>query len=125
MKLKDQSKYPSLITAGIIVMLFGMIFYAGIGFIDDPQSPHRDDYPSQDDFEKAQEEYREDIEFHKDSTRMVQTIGKVIQYTGLGILSVSMIALAIYDKKLSPNVRFGLLITAGLILGLIVGLESI
>lgn len=87
-----------LIIGGIIVLLVGGIIFISAGFINDPEEwDEREDY--------------------SDQVRIITTIGSSIEYVGLIILSIGLIKGAVNDDSLHPNVRLGMLIALGLIVG--------
>jgi hypothetical protein len=88
----------------VLLLLIGGIVFISVGFIDDP-----DDSNGWDE-EDPWEEYR-------DTLRTVNTLGHVIQYVGIMVLSVGLIIGAIRDESLHANVRLGMFIAMGLIIG--------
>ena len=109
--------YKILIIAGLIILLVGSIISACDGLINDPMSPDSDDYDDYDDYEEAQKQYRKDIEGYKDNIRYLRSTGSVIQFVGLIVFSSGIVLGALGTNKLSPNVRLGMLISMGLIVG--------
>lgn len=79
-------------------MLVGGIIFISVGFVDDPE-----DYDEREEYE--------------DTVRTISTLGNIIQYVGLMVLSVGLIIGAIKDESLHANVRLGMLIAMGLIVG--------
>ncbi len=75
-----------------------------VGFIDDPDNAD----PWENDGDR--EEYQ-------DTVRTITSLGNIIQYVGIMILSVGLIMGAIRDESLHGNVRLGMLIAMGLIIG--------
>ena len=96
--------YVALIIFGIIMLMVGSMIYVSWGFMDDPDSSDNDNYG------KESEEYSDNI-------RTITTTGSIIQNIGLIILSIDLIIGATQDKNLSPNVRLGMLIAMGIIIG--------
>ncbi len=94
--------YLSLIIIGIIVLMGGAIIYIGSGFLDDPDDP---DYDS-----NEKEEYY-------DNVRTIMSVGNLIQYIGIILLSIGLLLGAVNDDRLPINVRLGLLIAMGVIIG--------
>ena len=90
--------YISLLLGGIIILLVGGIIFISVGFIDDPE-----------DFDEREE--------YNDTVRTISTLGSLIQYVGLMVLSIGLILGAIKDESLHANVRLGMLIAMGLIVG--------
>lgn len=91
--------YMGLIIGGIVVLLVGGIIFISAGFINDPE-----DYDEREDYQ--------------DQVRLITTLGSLIEYIGLIILSIGLIKGAVKDDSLHPNVRLGMLIALGLIVGL-------
>jgi hypothetical protein len=87
-----------LIIVGIIILLVGGLIYISAGFIDDPE-----DYNEREDY--------------TDGVRTVTTLGNLLEYIGLILLSVGLIVGALKDDDLPANVRLGMLIAMGLIVG--------
>lgn len=90
--------YMGLIIGGIVVLLVGGIIFISAGFINDPE-----DY--------------DEMEDYTDQVRLITTLGSLIEYIGLIILSIGLIKGAVNDNSLHPNVRLGMLIALGLIVG--------
>ena len=91
--------YVSMIVVGIIILMIGSILLVSWGFMDDPDSG-----------DSGREEYYDNI-------RTISTLGKMTQFIGLIILSIGMIQGAISDNNIPINVRMGLLIAMGIIIG--------
>ena len=90
--------YVGLIMVGIIILLVGGLIYISAGFVDDP-----DDFDDRDDYQ--------------DTVRLITTVGNLILFIGIILLSMGLINGALKDDSLHPNVRLGLLIAMGLIIG--------
>jgi hypothetical protein len=90
--------------AGVLLLLIGGIIFISVGFIDDP-----DDVDRWDESEEREE--------YLDTVRTISTLGNVIQYVGIMILSAGLIVGAIRDESLHANVRLGMFIAMGLIIG--------
>jgi hypothetical protein len=90
--------YISLLLGGIIILLVGGIIFISVGFIDDPE-----------DYDEREE--------YNDTVRTFSTVGNLIQYVGLMVLSIGLILGSIKDESLHANVRLGMLIAMGLIVG--------
>jgi hypothetical protein len=90
--------YVGLIMVGIIIIMIGGIIYISSGFVDDP-----DDYS--------------DIEDYTDTVRLITTVGNLILFIGIILLSMGLINGALKDDSLHPNIRLGMLIAMGLIIG--------
>ena len=58
-----------------------------------------------------------DREEYSDTVRTYATIGNMIEYIGIMVLSIGLIIGAIKDDGLHANVRLGMLIAMGLIIG--------
>lgn len=89
--------YAGLILVGILILLIGGMVSSASGFLD----------PSEYD------EYNE----YQDAVRVTTAIGAIIQYVGLILMSIGMLIGAIRDETLPQNVRLGILIAMGLIIG--------
>jgi hypothetical protein len=96
--------YIGLLLAGVILLLIGGIVLISSGFIDDP-----DEVNSWDDNDEREE--------YSDTVRTITTLGNVIQYVGIMVLSIGLILGAIKDESLHANVRLGMLVAMGLIIG--------
>ncbi len=94
-----QKPYLGLIIIGIIILLVGGLIYISAGFLDDP------------------EDYTE-MEDYSDGVRTITTLGNLLGYIGLILLSIGLIIGAIKDEDLPANVRLGMFIAMGLIVGL-------
>jgi hypothetical protein len=92
--------YIAFLLAGVILLLIGGIVLNSTGFIDDP--------------DQGTSESREE---YSDTVRTYATIGSIIEYIGLMVLSIGLIIGAIKDDGLHANVRLGMLIAMGLIIG--------
>ncbi len=92
--------YIAFLLAGVILLLIGGIVVNSTGLIDDP-----DEWDDGD-----REEY-------SDTVRTYATIGNMIEYIGIMVLSIGLIIGAIKDDGLHANVRLGMLIAMGLIIG--------
>jgi len=103
--------YINVIIFGIILLLIGGIIFVSSGFLDDPYEPDYDDYG----------EYQEDEEDYRDNIRLIQTIGSVVQYFGLILFSWGMLIGALTDRDLAQNIRLGMLISLGIIIGFKIG----
>ena len=93
-----QQTYFKLLIAGIVIFLIGGIIYISAGFLNDP------------------EEYDE-REDYSDTVRTITTLGNLFQYIGLILLCIGLIIGALKDTNLPQNVRLGMLIAMGLIVG--------
>lgn len=113
--------YLSTIIIGIIILLIGGMIAVGAGFLDDPQQPDSDDYEDWEDYEEALRDYRDEEEEFQDNTRLIQTIGNTVQYIGLILFSVGMLLGALTDRGLAPNIRLGMLVALGIIIGFKIG----
>jgi purine-cytosine permease-like protein len=91
--------YLGLIIIGIIIVMVGGIVLASWGFLDDP------------------DENGEKREDYNDNVRTITTSGNLIQYVGLLILSIGLILGAVKDDTLPPNIRLGMVIAMGIIIG--------
>jgi purine-cytosine permease-like protein len=91
--------YLGLIIIGIIIIMVGGIVLASWGFLDDP------------------DENGEKREDYNDNVRTITTSGNLIQYVGLLILSIGLILGAVKDETLPPNIRLGMVIAMGIIIG--------
>lgn len=91
--------YMWIIMVGITILLVGGMIIVSWGFIDDP-----------DDWDNDREEYA-------DTVRTINTVGNMIQYIGLVVMSTGMLFGAVKDESLHPNVRMGMFIALGLIVG--------
>jgi hypothetical protein len=103
-RMPNPRSYIGLLLAGVLLLLIGGIIYMSVGFIDDPDNAD----PWDSDTER--EEYQ-------DTVRTITSLGNIIQYVGIMILSVGLIMGAIRDESLHGNVRLGMLIAMGLIIG--------
>ena len=112
MRVQKNSTYVKFITIGLIVLMLGGVVTISANFINDPKRPD-DSYDSE-----AQDKYDDDAERYKDTTRVIRASGGILQLIGVTFLCLGMVVLGIYNKNLSPYVRLGLLIAAGLIIGL-------
>jgi hypothetical protein len=92
--------YISLLLIGVILLLIGGMIYISTGLIDDPDEWNDDE----------REEY-------SDTLRTISAVGNLVEYVGLAILSIGLILGAVKDEGLHPNVRLGMLIALGLIVG--------
>ena len=81
--------------------MVGGIIYASWGFMDDPDDDSDD---------KEREKY-------SDSIRILVTLGNFLEYIGIMILSIGLILGAVKGKSIHPNVRLGMLIAMGLVIG--------
>lgn len=90
--------YIGYLLGGIIVLLIGGLIFISAGFVDDPE-----DYDEREEYE--------------DTVRTISTLGNITQYVGLIVLSIGLILGAIKDESLHANVRLGMLIAMGLIVG--------
>jgi hypothetical protein len=90
--------YVSMILVGIIILMVGGIIAVSAGFMDDPDNGG-------------------DREEYYDNLRTITTLGKLVQYIGLIIFSIGMVQGAITDNRIPINVRMGLLIAMGIIVG--------
>ena len=118
---RPQNKgYIAIILAGIIIILVGGIINTASGFFDDPMQPDRDDFDQTEDYDKAYREYQLDYEDYKDGVRVINTIGEIIQYIGVISFSFGMVIGALRDKELSPYARLGMLLSMGIVLGLMI-----
>ena len=93
--------YLALIITGIIILMVGGIIYVCWGFLDDP-----DEDSDSDDREK-----------YSDNVRLISTTGNLLQYIGIIILSIGLVLGAVKDETIHQNVRLGMLIAMGLIIG--------
>lgn len=100
--------YVILVIVGVLILLIGGIIIASEGFLNDPYS---DDYDDLDDYQKEREDYL-------DTLRTMDAIGNLIQYIGLIPLSIGLIYGAVRDNRIPANIRLGMLITMGIIVGL-------
>jgi hypothetical protein len=96
--------YIGLLLIGITILLIGGIIYMSVGFLDDPDD--NDGWGGGDPWED-----------YRDTIRTMVTLGNVIQYVGIMVLSVGLILGALKDESLHANVRLGMLIAMGLIVG--------
>jgi hypothetical protein len=90
--------YIGLIMVGVIILLVGGLIYISAGFVNDP-----DDFSDMDDYQ--------------DTVRLITTVGNLILFIGIILLCVGLINGALKDDSLHPNVKLGLLIAMGLIIG--------
>ena len=90
--------YMWIILVGIIVLLVGGIITTSWGFIDPPDD-------------------RDDREGYNDTIRTLNATGHLLEYIGLIAMCTGMIFGAIKDESLHPNVRLGMFIAMGLIVG--------
>ncbi len=95
------SPFLAIIIIGIIIIMVGGIISACWGFIEDPD----DDSDSDD-----REEY-------SDSIRILTSVGNLTQYIGIMILAIGLILGAVKETTLHPNIRLGMLIAMGLVIG--------
>jgi len=109
MRTEGVSKgYVIMVIIGLVILLVGGIIIASEGFLNDP---YQNDYDDLDDYQKEREDYF-------DTLRTMDAIGNLIQYIGLIPLSIGLIYGAVRDSRISPNIRLGMLITMGIIVGL-------
>ena len=102
--------YLALIIVGIIILLVGGIIWFSFGFLD----------TGEDDGNSVSSMYGGDKEY-RDNRRMITTIGNIVEYIGVILLSVGLTIGAINDKSLPANTRLGMLIAMGLIVGFKIG----
>jgi hypothetical protein len=102
--MPNPRSYIGLLIAGVLLLLIGGIIFISAGFIDDPDNSS--DWGDNDE----REEYR-------DMVRTINTLGNVIQYIGIMVLSIGLIIGSIRDESLHANVRLGMLMAMGLIVG--------
>jgi hypothetical protein len=110
---RSSPNFLSLIVIGIVIVLIGGIIIISFGFINDPD----DEEYSSDNYSN----YEKDLEEYMDMYRMVSALGSLVQYVGLIILSIGLIYGAVRAEYLPPNVRLGMLLAMGLIVGLKLG----
>ena len=103
--------YLALIIVGIIILLVGGIIWFSFGFLDTGE----DDSSSM-----TSSMYGGDKEY-RDNKRMITTIGNIVEYIGVIILSIGLTIGAINDKSLPANTRLGMLIAMGLTVGFKIG----
>ena len=103
-RISPPRPYIGLLLIGICLLLIGGIISISIGFIDDPDG--NDGWTGGDPWED-----------YTDTLRPVHTLGNVIQIVGIMVLSVGLILGALKDESLHANVRLGMLLAMGLIVG--------
>ena len=101
--------YIGIILVGVIILMVGGIIIASGGFLD---TPFEGDYDSDE-----YEDLYEDEEAYDDTVRLMKAVGNLLEYVGIIILAVGLILGALKDDKLQPEVRQGMLIAMGLIVG--------
>lgn len=99
---KDMRKYGMLAIIGIVILTAGIVMcMVTKGFgpkVETPSYP----YP-----------------VYTSTSREIIYIGAVFYAVGIAVLSASLISGAIFEKKFDQYARLGMLIAAGLILGLL------
>ena len=103
--------YVTLATIGIVILLIGGIITVSVGFLKQPDS---DDYDDTEDYHNA-------VEGYNDLRRIIPTLGAVIQYVGVILFALGLLTGGLTDTELSPNIRLGILIALGIIVGLMAG----
>lgn len=109
-KHKYSNEYLYYITFAIIILVGGGIVTGSVGFLEDPEEVEYD----HDDYNK----YKKEREEYLDNIRWIQTLGNMIQYIGIMCLAIGIFLGAMKDENLPINVKLGMLIAFGLIVGL-------
>ncbi len=99
--------YVTLAIMGIIILLIGGMVTVSVGFLEQPDSDDYDDGQS----------YQDAMDGYSDLRRIIPTLGSVIQYVGVILFAIGMLTGGLTDNELSPNVRLGILIALGIIVG--------
>jgi hypothetical protein len=102
--LPNSRSYIALLLAGVLLLLIGGVVSMSVGLVNDPDDSNG--WDSDDPWED-----------YTDFIRTINTLGQVIQYIGILILSGGLIVGAIRDESLHANVRMGMFIAMGLIIG--------
>ena len=79
------------------------------GFLD---TPNASDYDADE-----QDDYQEDQEEYSDSLRVMKAVGNLLEYIGILLIALGLILGALKDERLQPQVRQGMIIAMGLIVG--------
>lgn len=121
--IKKSVPYLWLTLIGIVILLVGGITYNGVDFWERPDEEDYglDEFDYDDYGTKAYKDrknvYDDACESYEDTIRNIRATGKLVQHVGLIFLSIGLFMGAIGDDKLPPNVRLGMLVVLGLILG--------
>ncbi len=102
--LPNSRSYIALLLVGVLLLLIGGVVSMSVGLVNDPDDSNG--WDSDDPWED-----------YTDFIRTINTLGHVIQYIGILVLSRGFIVGAIRDESLHANVRMGMFIAMGLIIG--------
>jgi len=101
--------YLSIAIVGIIILMIGSIIWVSGGFLD-PGS----------DASGILTTYSTSTDY-KNNRRILTTVGNLVEYIGVFILSIGLLIGALGNNNLSANTRMGMLIAMGLIIGFKIG----
>jgi MFS family permease len=123
-RFRRTDKVIQMIVLGIILMFIGGIM---IGIVTSGNPPQRfdekydEDDTGQPDDEDKWEEFYEDYRLHNGITYVGTLIGRILIYLGMLFAVLALLIGGIVNNEIDRYIRIGMIITAGLILGWVIG----
>jgi len=106
------SSPKKLMTFGIVILVVGLMIAGLANIFEEPDSA---DYDFTDPDEA--DEYADDVESYQDRCRLTNGFGTEIMYLGLLMYAFGLIPMALTKEALPPNVRMGMFVSLGLMIG--------